>query len=106
MKLRAKTSTSINVPGKGLVFVRGPELNDKDDVLEPGEVIDVADDFLVNENVFEVLEAPANGRVKFIKLPERAAPPEPQVVETEVRKLPAAKGGKTGGAKAPAGAGS
>lgn len=70
MKLRAKTTATINVrdpnTGKqGVRYIKGPEYDDAERQVDEGEVFDVAEDFLVNPDVFEFvreLAAPLPGR--------------------------------------------
>lgn len=56
-KLRAKQNVQIQTP-QGPVFVNGPEVSVNDELLSEGQVIEVPDDFVVNEAVFEVLDGP------------------------------------------------
>lgn len=60
-------------------FRKGPELNDNAEVISPGEVFDVADTFVVNRNVLEVVVPPAGGKaaIKWAKLPEDEDEPAP-----------------------------
>lgn len=52
--LRALQNAQINGP-HGLQFVKGPEVSFDDRQLSEGEVIEVDDNFPVNEKVFEVV---------------------------------------------------
>lgn len=60
MKLHALQSAQINLPGKGLLMIRGPEYNDRDELLQEGEQIEVPDDFVVNTDVFRIVDGPKN----------------------------------------------
>jgi hypothetical protein len=95
MRLRAKQSTQINLPGIGLAFVRGPETNDNPQDLEPGQIVTVPDDFVVNERVWEVLYEPENGyrRVILPETKDEAAKQEPLTELVKPKKAPA-EGGK------------
>lgn len=68
MKVRALQSTYIDG-----TFRRGPELNDKNELMSQGEVFDVADETLINPEVLEVLEPPVKGKPRILKL-EKAQP--------------------------------
>ena len=74
MKLRAKQDTQIYTVN-GLVFVKGPELSPQNEQLVPGELADVADDFVVNPNVWEVVKPPADGRaVEYVEFDDDGNP--------------------------------
>jgi hypothetical protein len=75
MKLRALTSATINTE-KGLRFVRGPEYNDNEECLEPGEIIDVPDDFEINPDVFEEVREVRPGIWEAVTKQERAKKPK------------------------------
>lgn len=64
MKVRALQSCQVDN-----TYRRGPELNDKEEVLAEGEVFHVPDDYPINPEVLEVLEPPANGKPHIIELP-------------------------------------
>lgn len=74
MKLRAKLDTAITTPN-GLMLVAGPQVSDKDEQLQPGQVIEVADDFVVNPQVWDVVAPPAGGKpVDFVEFEEDGMP--------------------------------
>jgi len=65
MKVRAKQSTQINTKA-GLLYVKGPEMSDKDEVLSLGEVVEVPDDYPINIEVWDIVEPPAGQKPKLI----------------------------------------
>jgi hypothetical protein len=74
MKLRCLQSTYIHTP-KGPLYVKGIERDDEDNVVASGEIIEVADDFVVNPDVWEVVEPPKAGKPRFVvKRGARASP--------------------------------
>lgn len=86
MRLRAKTSTAVHTP-KGLVFVRGPELSDDGDN-DSGEIVEVADDFVVNPDVWDIVQPPS-GKQK----PVLAKTLAERLAEMEARTIQKALGG-------------
>jgi hypothetical protein len=79
MRIRAVRDTCINVPDKGLVFLRGPYTEDDGSFVD-GEQAEVDDSFVVNPDVFEVVVAPARCRVSYVQ-PVPFVPNIPKVSE-------------------------
>jgi hypothetical protein len=61
MKVRALQTTYIDG-----TYRKGPEMNDKEEVVAIGETFDVADDFLVHPEVLEVVTPPASGKPRLL----------------------------------------
>lgn len=76
MKVQALVSTYINA-----TYRSGPTRNLEGEVTKPGDVFDVADDYIVNRTVLRVVKPPADGKVRFVKLQEIVPPPVEVVVE-------------------------
>lgn len=87
MFLRALKDTQVNKPPHGLVYVNGPVFNANDRMVSHGDVVEVADDFQVNPEVFEHVE-PIPGSEEPVKY-RKCKPP-----------AVAAKGAKAGSANA------
>ena len=69
MKLRALQSTYL-----AGVYRRGPETDLDGNLLEGGEVFVVADDIVVNLDVFEIVKPPDGKKPKTIQPSRQAAP--------------------------------
>lgn len=90
MKLRAKQDAQIPTAA-GPRFVKGPQVSANDEQLEPGEVVDVPDSFVVNPQVWEVLTPPAGGQpVDLVEFDDDGMPK---------KRLPAAKKPQAAGAR-------
>lgn len=63
MKLRALQDT-IFIGPKGPVYITGNAFNDKEELIGIGQEIEVPDDFVVNPQVWTLLEPPASGKVQ------------------------------------------
>lgn len=69
MKVQAITACYIDG-----TYRKGPEFNVDGVCITPGDIFDVADDYVVNRNVLRVLKPPPGGVVRFAKLPEPVVP--------------------------------
>lgn len=64
MKLRAKRDCQVPDQFGRPTYRRGPETDINDVVIEGGEVFEVADDFLVNLDVLEIVEHPKGRKAR------------------------------------------
>lgn len=78
MKLRALQDAIIHTP-QGIRLIQGPEVSIDGARIKDGQEVEVADDFVVNREVWEVL-APKPKQVRYavVKKPEDASSAAPQ----------------------------
>lgn len=79
MKLRAIQSTYVNG-----IYREGDDIDVNDQVVGRGPVFDVADDYVVNRDVLEVVVPPASGKIRYAKVPQAHEPQAAPVEEVEV----------------------